>query len=199
MAIDQMPFVIAQAETPAAAPPHAGDAGTIAETPGEHKAFPPFDSSTFPSQLLWLAITFGLFYYLMAKVALPRIGAILEDRRDRIASDLDMAERFKQESEDAEAAYEKALAAARAKAFTIAETAREEAKAAAEAQRVAAEAALNKQLAEAESRIAGIKSKALSDVGAIAAEATEAIVASLTGAKVARSEVDAAVSGAMAE
>ena len=78
--------------------------GTVQETPGEHKTFPPFDATTFASQLLWFAITFALLYYLMAKVALPRIGSILEGRRDRIAADLDQAERLKGESEDAAAA-----------------------------------------------------------------------------------------------
>ncbi len=173
--------------------------GTLTETPGEHKAFPPFDSTTFPSQLLWLAITFGLLYYLMARVALPRISGILEDRRDRIANDLDMAERLKSESEDALVGYEKALATARGHAFTIAETARNEAKAAADAKRAEAEAALGEQLAAAEKRIADIKAQALADVGAIAGEATEAIVKALVGGDVARADVDSAVSGAMAK
>lgn len=193
MAANGQPMTLAQATQPAP----ATQAGTTAPPPGEHKSFPPFDSSTFPSQLLWLAITFGLLYYLMAKVALPRIGGILEDRRDRIASDLDLAERLKQESEEAEEAYQKALANARAKAFTIAETAREEAKTAADARRAESETALNQQLAAAETRIGEIKAKALSDVGAIAADATEAIVAALTGATIGRSEVDTAVSEAM--
>ena len=195
MAAHELPMTLAQATQPAP----ATNAGTEAPPPGEHKAFPPFNSETFPSQLLWLAITFAILYYLMAKIALPRIGGILEDRRDRIASDLDMAERLKQESEEAEAAYDKALAEARAKAFTIAETAREEAKAASDALRAEAEAALNKQLAAAEARIGEIKSKALSDVGAIAAEATEAIVSALAGATVGRDEADKAVAEAMAK
>ncbi len=190
------------AETPTNAahgPVSNAGTGTLAEPPAEHKSFPPFDSTTFPSQLLWLAITFGLFYYLLAKVALPRISGILEDRRDRIAADLDMAERLKSESEDALNGYEKALAAARAKAFTIAETARNEAKAAADAQRAEAEAALGKQLASAEKRIGDIKDKALSDVGSIASEATEEIVRALVGGDVSRSDVDAAVTQAMAK
>ena len=195
MAAQQQPMTLAQATQPAP----ATTTGTQAPPPGEHKAFPPFDSSTFPSQLLWLAITFAILYYLMAKVALPRIGGILEDRRDRIASDLDLAERLRLDSEDAEAAYQKALANARTNAFTIAETAREAAKAASDEQRSVAAAAVNRQLATAEARIGEIKARALSDVGAIAADATEAIVASLTGAEIGRAEVDAAVAQAMAK
>jgi hypothetical protein len=64
-------------------------------------AFPPFETSTFPSQLLWLAITFGLFYLFLQKVVLPRIGGILEVRRDRIAQDLDQAARMREESDAA--------------------------------------------------------------------------------------------------
>jgi F-type H+-transporting ATPase subunit b len=112
--------------------------------------FPPFDQSTFASQLLWLAITFGLFYLLMSKVIVPRIGGILEHRRDRIAQDLDEANRLKEEADNAIAAYEQELADARKKASAIAEAAREKAKAAADAERVSTEAELNAKMADAE-------------------------------------------------
>ena len=177
-------------------PPVEGH-GTLTETAAEHKEFPPFDSSTFSSQLLWLAITFGLLYYLMAKVAVPRIAGILEDRRDRIAGDLDMAEKLKSDSEAALTGYEKALAGARSRASAIAETARNEAKAAADAKRAAIESDLNRKLAAAETRIGDIKQQSLSQVGAIAGEATEAIVKALIGADAPKPEVDAAVSASM--
>ena len=66
--------------------PFTSGEGIIVETPEEHANFPPFDASTFASQLLWFAITFGVLYYLMAKVALPRLAGIIEGRRDRIAA-----------------------------------------------------------------------------------------------------------------
>ena len=134
--------------------PYTTGEGVIVESPAEHNNFPPFDASTFASQLLWFAITFAILYYLMSKVALPRLGAIIEGRRDRIAADLDAAERLKGESEDAARGYEKALTEARTKASVIAEEARTAAKTKAESQRAETERELAEKLAAAESRIA---------------------------------------------
>jgi len=173
--------------------------GTFTETPAEHNAFPPFDSTTFASQLLWFAITFALLYYLMAKVALPRIAGILEDRRDRIASDLDLADSLKRDSEAALEGYEKALAEARSRANAIAEGARDEAREAAAAKRADVEASLADKLEAAEQRIDAIKTKALADVGEIAVETTEALIASLVDVDLGERDVADAVSSVMAK
>jgi F-type H+-transporting ATPase subunit b len=179
--------------------PFTSGEGIIVETPEEHAAFPPFDATTFASQLLWFAITFGLLYYLLAKVALPRLAGIIEGRRDRIAADLDAAERLKGESVDAARAYQAALADARGKASTIADTARSAAKSKADAQRASVESDLATKLSAAEARIADIKTRALTEVGTIAGEATEAVVESLIDAKTTPDEVQAAVASVLAE
>ncbi|MGJ8571830.1 MAG: F0F1 ATP synthase subunit B [Hoeflea sp.] len=172
--------------------------GTNSET-GAHGGetaggvFPPFDSSTFASQLLWLAITFGLFYMLMSKVIVPRIGGILEHRRDRIAQDLDEANRLKEEADNAIAAYEQELADARKKATAIAETAREKARAAADAERTSTEAELSAKMADAEKSITAIKTKALADVDTIAEDAATDMVKHLIGGTVTKAEVAAAI------
>ena len=97
------------AETPADAG-HA--AGTEVPHEGGHgeAGFPPFDPSTFPSQILWVAITFGLFYLFLKKVIMPRLAGILEVRENRIAKDIDDATRMKGEADAAVAAYEQELA-----------------------------------------------------------------------------------------
>ena len=175
--------------------------GTVAEGGAEHGAgaFPPFDSNTFASQLLWLAITFVALYFLMAKVALPRIAGILETRRDRIASDLDTAERLKGESDEAIAAYDQALAEARGKASTIGESARAEARRGVETKRSAIEADLKQKLAVAEERIGEIKAEALREVGGIAAEAAGEIVTMLTTIEATASDAETAVAAVMEE
>ena len=72
---------------------------THTEMPEGHGVFPPFDKSTFPSQLIWLSVTFVLLYVLMAKMALPRIASILQERRKRVDDDLSEAQRFKEQSD----------------------------------------------------------------------------------------------------
>ncbi|MDP2731929.1 MAG: F0F1 ATP synthase subunit B, partial [Hoeflea sp.] len=145
---------------------------------------------------LWLAIAFGLFYLLMSRVIVPRIGGILEHRRDRIAQDLDEASRLKEEADNAIAAYEQELADARKKASAIAETAREKAKAAAEAERASTEAGLSAKMADAEKSIFAIKAKALADVDTIAEEAATDMVKHLLGGSVTKAEVAAAIRAA---
>ena len=184
-------------ETPAAP---AGEVHT--ETGVAHDAqhgsgvFPPFDSTHFSSQLIWLVITFGLFYLLMKNVIIPRVGGIIENRQGRIASDLEEAGRLKAEADAAVETYEKELAAARSKAHGIAETARNDAKAKASADRAAIEAELAGKLAAAEARIGEIKAKAFADVGTIAEDTATAIVDQLIGAKATGDDIKAAVAAA---
>ena len=49
----------------------------------------------------------------MSKIALPRIGSVIEERKQRIQRDLDEAERLKTETDQALKEYETALAEAR--------------------------------------------------------------------------------------
>jgi F-type H+-transporting ATPase subunit b len=171
---------------------------TEAHTEEHSSAFPPFDPAVFGGQLLWLAITFGALYIIMSRVALPRIGSILETRRTRIDGDLREAERLRQETEKAAAAYEAALAEARKNAQAIAEETRVGIKADIDGRRADVEAALSKRVAEAEARITADKTAALTNVGAIAAETAQALVAKISGS-VTAAEAKAAVAAVSKE
>src|SRR6185295_5936293 len=98
---------------------------SAAEGVGPKKVFPPLDPGTFAPQLVWLAISFGLLYVLLKRVALPRVGEVIEERADRIRRDLDQAEKLKTETARALAAYEQALAEARGRANGIVKTMRD--------------------------------------------------------------------------
>jgi F-type H+-transporting ATPase subunit b len=164
----------------------------------EHgRGFPPFDSHTFASQLFWLTLTFIALYLLMSRIALPRIGSILEARRQRVADDLAEAQRFKDASDAAIAAHEKALAEARGRAQALANETRAKAAAAAEARRKEVDAKLHAHIAEAEKTIAGTRSAAMGNVRSIASEAAGAIVERLTGIAPASEDVAEAVSNVL--
>jgi F-type H+-transporting ATPase subunit b len=163
------------------------------EAAAERGAFPPFDHGTFPSQLFWLAICFALLYLITARLVQPRVGGIIEGRKRQVAGDLAEASRFKTESEQAIAAYEKALADARTRAQTIATETRDRLQAEAERNRKILEEQLNARLAAAEVEIAATKSAAMANVRGIAAEAAAAIVARLTGVNAPEPTVVAAV------
>lgn len=164
----------------------------------EHGAgFPPFDTSTYASQILWLAITFGLFYWIMKNVAVPRIAGILEDRRDRIAGDLAEANRLKEETDAAIAAYEQALAEARNKAHGIAQDTRTKLKTEQEARREKAEDGLSEKLKAAEARIDGIKTEALDQIGDIAGDTASALVEQLMGKAPTKTDLTKALKSAM--
>jgi F-type H+-transporting ATPase subunit b len=176
----------------------AHNSTTEAVPPGEHGGgFPPFQSHTFASQLVWLAIFFVLLYVLMAKWALPQVGAVIENRRKRIDADVAEAGRLKQESDAAVAAYEKALADARARAQAIASETREKQAAEADASRKRLEDALNVKLADAEKTIAATKEAAMANVRGIAEEAATAIVERLIGAAPSGEAVAEAVAGVL--
>jgi F-type H+-transporting ATPase subunit b len=169
------------------------------EAPGApHKgAFPPFDRETFPSQLFWLAICFVLLYLITARLIQPRVAGIMDSRKSRISGDLAEASRLRAESEQAMAAYEKALADARTRAQTIATETHDRLQAEADRNRKSLEEQLNGRLAEAEKTISATKTAAMANVRGIATEAAAAIVTRLTGVTAPGSAITAAVDAAL--
>jgi F-type H+-transporting ATPase subunit b len=164
---------------------------------GAKPPFPPFNAETFASQFIWLAIFFIALYVIISRVAIPRIGGIVEARQDRIAGDLAEANSFKQQSDAALAGYEKSLADARGRAQELANATRERLNAEAEKTRHALEAELNARLAKAEETIAATKTAAMTNVQAIAVDAASAIVERLIGSRPNAAAVQNAVAGAL--
>src|SRR5215475_8295607 len=111
--------------------------GAHTEADGGHHGggFPPFESSTFASQLVSLAIAFVALYLIVSRIALPRVGGVIEARQNKIEGDLAEAQKLKDESDAALKAYESELASARSRAHAIGAENREKLNAASEAER----------------------------------------------------------------
>src|SRR3984893_18578406 len=167
---------------------------------GEHAGgFPPFESSTFASQLVSLVIAFVALYLIVSRIALPRVGSVIDARQDAIEGDLAAAQKLKDESDAALKAYESELVAARSRAQAISSETREKLNAASEAERKTLEERLSVKLAGAEKTIAATRETAMSNVRGIASEAAAAIVQRLAGlvpdGKSVESAVDASLKG----
>ena len=157
-------------------------------------AFPPLDSSTFPSQLFWLVIFFAALYLLMSRLVLPKLGAIIGARKGQIDGDLARAQSLKDETEAAIKNYEKALSDARANANAIAQSTRAKVTAEIDAEQATHDTALGKKIKDAEAKIAKLKATAMASVEDIAGDSASDIVAALTGAKVTKAAVAKAIS-----
>lgn len=142
---------------------------------------PQLDPSTFAPQLIWLAITFGVLYVLMARFALPKVTKVVEGRKARIDGDVAAAEKMRRDSEELDQAYQAKLAAAKAKAAASvkAERARIEARLA--ERRKAFEAEVEARIEAAEQKIAAAKAKGLAEAGRVSHEISGAIVERLAG------------------
>ena len=144
---------------------------------------PQLDIATWPSQLFWLVVLFGAGYLVMAKIVTPRIGAVLEERRQTVDGDLEKARAASGDAAKIRADYESDLEKTRIEAAEFAKQAAMEATKKAEV----ADAKIAKKLAEkvgtAEAKLAEAKSSAMANLNDVAAEAAMAAVASLAGVK----------------
>ena len=160
---------------------------------------PQFDPSTFASQVFWLAIFFATLYFLMAKLALPKIGAVLDERQRKIDDNLDKAAQLKAEAEAAVAAYEKALAESRAHAAAVVKEMTERLAKQAEERTQELAARVADQIQAGEQRIAAAKAAAMAGLREVALDVAGAVVHRLAGGPADGGAVEAAVAAALKE
>ncbi|MCS6779420.1 MAG: F0F1 ATP synthase subunit B' [Geminicoccaceae bacterium] len=154
---------------------------------------PQLDARTYPSQIFWLLVSFGLLYWLLKTKAIPRIADILETRQDRINADLDRAARLRAEAEAALKQHDKILADAQADAQRRIREAQEKVAAELARHQAQLDAELAAKLHDAEARIAAAKRAALAEITNVAAEVVQAASRRLAGVEVGAEEARAAV------
>jgi F-type H+-transporting ATPase subunit b len=177
----------------------AGSMNATTEQPAPHEAtggFPPFDTTTFPSQLFWLVVTFAALFVVMWRVAGPRINGVITTRRDKINGDIAEAQTHRGDAEAASAAYQTALAAARARANAHAEETRTRISGEIDKAKAEADARAHEATAKAEASIQAMRADAKTSVINAARDAAIEIVAHLTGETVSADDAAAAVKAA---
>ncbi|MCC6304063.1 MAG: F0F1 ATP synthase subunit B' [Rhodobacteraceae bacterium] len=137
---------------------------------------PQLDFATFPNQVFWLVVTLVALYLILSRVALPRIAAVLAERRGSITNDIAAAEELGLRAREAETAYQKALADARAEAGRIVVKARAEIQKDLDAAVARADTEIAAKAVESQERIAAIRASAAASVGEVAREVAREIV-----------------------
>ncbi len=133
----------------------------------------------FTNQIFWLVIALLAIFFVLSKIALPRIAAVLAERSGTISNDLASAEDLKRKAVEAEEAYNKALADARAEAQSIAAQTRAEIKADLDDAIAKADAEIAAKAAEGEAKIAEIRAGAMESVSEVAKDVAAEIVTAL--------------------
>ncbi len=160
---------------------------------GGGAGMPQLEFSTFPNQIFWLIVTLVVIYLVLSRVALPRIGAVLAERRGTITNDLTAAEDLKLQAVEAEKAYQQALADAKTEAQKIVAAARAEIQGELDAATAHADAEIAAKTAESEKRIAAIRESATASVTEVARDVAAEIVR-MMGSTPDAAAIDAAVS-----
>ncbi|MGQ9365274.1 F0F1 ATP synthase subunit B family protein [Azospirillum sp. ST 5-10] len=171
-----------------------------AEHAEEHVGgLPQLNPATFPTQIFWLAVTFIVLYYLLAKKALPRVAEVLEERQERITRDLNKAASVKEEAETVLAAVEKALADARSEAQSVIAATVAEIEAGNQARQGQLAADIAERLKAAEARIASAKDEALANIRGVASDIARDVAGKLAGVEIDPAKAEAAVAAVLEE
>jgi F-type H+-transporting ATPase subunit b len=168
------------------------EAADAAAQAGGAVGMPQLDFSTWPNQIFWLVVTLAAIYFVLTRLALPRIGGVLAERNDFITNHIAEADDLKQKALKAEKAYGEALAQARANAAKIAAETRAAIQKDLDAAIGRADAQIAAKAAESEARITEIRSGAADAVAEVARATAQELVAAL-GGKADAASVTAAV------
>lgn len=155
-----------------------------------------FEDGTFTNQIAWLLLTFVLLYVIVSRMVVPRVTSVLEEREEKIAGDLDAAERLRTEAEGVREAYEASIADARAKAQQTLADAKEAARADIAKAQAELDAKLLSDADAAEKRIEDAKAEALAGIEGIATEVAADMVAKLGASDVSADDIGKAVASA---
>jgi len=144
---------------------------------------PQLDISTWPSQLFWLVVLFGVGYLVMAKIVTPRIGMVLEERRQTLDLDLAKARTASEDAAKIREKYESDLEKARNEASEFARNAAAEATKMSEEADAKTAKKLADKAAKAEAKLVDAKNAALTNLTEVAAAAAVEAVATVAGIK----------------
>ncbi len=169
---------------------------TCINSHGGAEGMPQLCTDWMSNQVFWLLVTLVVIFFVLSRIALPRIAGILAERSGAINNDLAAAEDIKAKAVEAEEAYNKALADARAEAHNIVAAAKADIQNDLNKAIAKADAEIAARAAEGEKIIAEIRAGAIESIKLVAKDTTKEVVSAM-GIKADAKTVTAAVTARM--
>lgn len=138
----------------------------------------------FWSQLFWLAVVFGLIFFVIGRGMVPKIQGTVTSREQKIGSDLEAAQAARAAADQTEAQWRERMDIARAEAAKLSNEAKQASSRETEAKVKAAADKINQKVEASEQKIREAVRSARAEVESVAAELTQEMVTRLTGLKV---------------
>ena len=192
--------MIPQAVLPSDATAPVAIEDTHASTEAAHGegggGLPQFEFQHWFGQIVYLIFLFAILYWLMAKVFVPRLRGVIDQRAATISDAVSAARQVQAEAAGQAEAAKAEVEAARASSRSMAAAAKARVIEQANTRAAAEEAVVNARITEAETAIGKTRDAAMTNVASIASDTAAAIVERLTGKAPTGAEAAAAVKGA---
>ena len=157
------------------------------------KGMPQLNPDYWVSQIFWVILIFGTLYLILWRTILPKINNNLENRKSKILTDLDDAQKFKDQSKEKISEYNKIINQAKQEAKKIIDRARKKVNRDIESKKNQFNLEIEKEIKKSEKEIKTLKLSSVEDINKIAIEASSEIVSEIVGTKVNASSVSAIV------
>ena len=154
---------------------------------------PQLDPKYWASQAFWLILIFTILYISIAKFYLPKIKNNLDNRDNRIKSDLDDANKFKELSESKIREYEKIMEEAKKEVTKIHMDSKNILDKDIKTKKESVEKEIEKEILKAQKEIDKLKKESISDIQKISENIASNIIESISGDKLNESSIKAAV------
>jgi len=159
----------------------------------ESGGMPQLNPEFWVSQIFWLTLTFGILYFVLSKLILPKISDNLESRKSQILENIEAAEKQRESSEAKLKQYEEIVSKSKIEAKNIFNQAREKALKDIGSKRKVLDEQIDEEVGKAEKEIKTLQRGAADKINKIAIDTSSELIQKLIGTEVNNSSISAIV------
>ena len=160
---------------------------------GSEAGMPQLNTEFWGAQVFWLILTFSILYLIVWKIFLPKITYSIEIRKSKIESDLNEAQKLKENAEKKLKEYNKIIENSKNEAKKIIEEGRRKLNIDLAIKKNKFSEEIEKELAAVEKEIKNLKKSSISNIEKISKEITTEVIKQIVSTEANQSNVSAIV------